>query len=283
MPSNADSRQRNQVFEIKLGRHLEQDAAAVTLPPGRGLHCPGRITRGELQFAGMGRFILQPQTNLSGIGKFAERRSDTGCQLGFERRSVDGCGFFGLYLGHCTALHEHAFAAVQRRQLMMALGQCPHLRFDAEQTRQKILEMRRQRDQQFRLRLAGQVGGGFSRAASSCARKAGSLSPSEFEESRIDTDQPGTVVKIAECEPVSKAQVLMMRSVMLNSLHDLYSSRISVMIARYYPVAGHSRRRECLASEMIPTGCNHDTSCCLTRRQTACRTVQTGPCCDPHL
>src|SRR4030067_957512 len=114
---------------------------------------------------------------------------------------------------------------------MMAFGQCLHLRLDAEQARQKILEMRRQRDQQLRLCLAGK----------SCSRQPGcfelraqrSIAISQkIEERGIETDKPVPVIKIVERKSKAQAQVLVMRRVISSIRHCSYVPRVSRELSR---------------------------------------------------
>src|SRR5450759_2949259 len=106
------------MFEIKLGWNLEQDTVVVASASGWGLHCPGRIAGGEMQFAGVGCFIHQPMVNLHRESKFAERCSDECRQLRLKCRAVYRCSFFRFYFCHCPALHEQALATVERRKFM---------------------------------------------------------------------------------------------------------------------------------------------------------------------
>ena len=212
--------QRNQVFEIELGRHLEQDAAAMTLASGCCLHRPGSIARGELQFSGMDCFVQHPVCNLEGKCKFGEWGADVARQLFLECRTIYRRSFFRFYFCHRPALHEQALATVKRCQFMMTRDQRLHLRCYTEQARQKIFEVRRHCDQQFGFRLAGegtggQPGGFQLRAQFRVA------SSQIFAESRIDADQSFPVVKIVECESVGKARMLAMQRVILGSLHKL--------------------------------------------------------------
>ena len=100
-------------------------------------------------------------------------------ELGAQRRAVERRGVVGLVRVHRLALDELPLDGEQRRQLVMARLERVHLRRDAEQLREEVLEVRRQRDQQRPLRpcAASASGAGARRvradrpSAASAARR----------------------------------------------------------------------------------------------------------------
>ena len=65
-----------------------------------------------------------------------------------EGRAVDCRGVRFLDAFDRASLHKQALDRIERRQIVMARLQRPHLRRDAEQLAEEILDMRRQLDQQ---------------------------------------------------------------------------------------------------------------------------------------
>ena len=76
------------------------------------------------------------------------RLADQRLELARQRRAVDARPRRFLDPLDGAALHEQALDRIERRQRVMPRLQRPHLGRDAEQLAEKILEMRRQIDQQ---------------------------------------------------------------------------------------------------------------------------------------
>ena len=139
----------HQILEIQLVRRLEQHAVMMSGMPGFGMGCPSRVLQREIQRLRMTCLILLPFRNVISKHEFSQRLPEQGFEFAAHCRTVDTCSGIGLVLVHGLALHEQALDAVERRQLVMLPGQGSNFGRDTEQLSDKIIEMRRQCQQQF--------------------------------------------------------------------------------------------------------------------------------------
>ena len=146
------------------GRKAVQDGVRVKLRSGTtwdqlAQMSPADIKSKELLPAG---FMPLPHVKQATGGQvFPREQIDTIAReesRDLNRFDVDFGRIRRLDLVQRAALHEQALDRVKRSELVMARGERLHLGFDAEQASDKIIEMRRDRDQQIRLGLRRQRG-----------------------------------------------------------------------------------------------------------------------------
>jgi hypothetical protein len=126
---------RNELHEVELARRLEEHPAAMLRLALRREHGPRGVPRRAFQPGVIRGFILEPLTH-------APREIEFAREVETVRLRV-----FGLHFMERAPLHEQPLHGVKRRELVMPLGQRTRLRFDAEKLRQKILYVRRERDE----------------------------------------------------------------------------------------------------------------------------------------
>ncbi len=115
--------------------------------------------------------------------------------LGVEVRDV-----LGLEFRQRLALHEQPLDAEDRRELVVPFGQRARLGLDAEQLRHEVLELRRQRDQQFGFGLRRErLGRGARRAQCIAQRRV--RRGDEVEELRVEAPQALVLVEVRKIEP----------------------------------------------------------------------------------
>ena len=134
---------RDQPHVVELSRRLEQHAGAVLLASLGTRRSPRCVARGGFELRCMRCFVLQPVAHLSCKLQFRERPAE---QLLSQCIRVDAGGVF--HFVQRTPLHELALHRVKRCKLVVFLRERAGLRFDAEELRQEILDLRRERDQQ---------------------------------------------------------------------------------------------------------------------------------------
>ena len=185
---------------IDLVRHPEQHAALVgALALGR-VRRPGRIAGGGVERGGVLGLVLHPALDLGGEGKLGDVAADQGFDLAPQGAvGVEGRGHVRrIFLGG-AALHEQPLDAVERRQHVVAP---PHLRQfarDAEQLAEEIFQLGRQRQDQFRLRLAGNVVRRGPRGEEAAVKR--SVAPGQkVEEARVESHESFPVIEVREVE-----------------------------------------------------------------------------------
>ncbi len=145
------------------------------------------------------------RANASSPGKPSSGAPRRGLQLGAQRVAVEAGRLVGLVLVHRLALHNLAFACVQRRKLVLRLLQGSDFRFDAEQQRDKILQMRRDGDQQRRL-LAAVERGRARAGGDEPLRQSGIRRAQEREERRVDASKALGRVQVRKSQSKSELQ-----------------------------------------------------------------------------
>src|SRR6185436_19033830 len=141
-PTRAFRVHRNQPHEIELVRRLEQHAAAVPgLAFGRQRR-PGGVARGRFELRLVRRLVLEPCADLAGV-----------VELGGELK-IPRLRILGLDLVQGAALDEQALDRPEWSERVMTLGQRLRFRFDAEQARDEVVDVRRERDEELGLFLA---------------------------------------------------------------------------------------------------------------------------------
>ena len=125
-------------------------------------------------------------------------------QLGLESGPVELGRLLGLHLVRGAALHELALDAVERGELAVAGGERAEFGLDAEQLRKKIVQMRRDLDDQRRFGLRIKV---VSRARGFELRSQRGFRGAEMvQESGIEPDKAVAFVEFREGQAVSKLQ-----------------------------------------------------------------------------
>ena len=145
------------------------------------------------------RFILEPAVYRTCILELRKRPAEPGCQPGFESGAVQARRFVGLDFVHGAALHEQALYRVQRREFRVARRQRLRLGLDAEQCRDEVLQMRRERDQQLRFRLLRQRIGLGARGDQTFGQGRIALFQ-VFQERRIDARKPCARIQVGKGE-----------------------------------------------------------------------------------
>ncbi len=144
---------RHQMSGVDLARRSKNDVAGVPFPAGRRVERPGGVAEGEVEGAGVGPLVGQPLHDLGGVSDLVQRRAQVGGERPFQRRTIEPCGRLRRVRLGRAALHEQALAGIERREAQVAGRRRPQFGLDTEQTGEKAVEMRRQRQQQFRFLL----------------------------------------------------------------------------------------------------------------------------------
>jgi hypothetical protein len=164
---------------------------------------PRGVAQGGIDAGGIRSFIRLPLRDVAGEGELAERLAESGDQRRFQRDRVDGRRGVRLVCVHRLALNEQALAGEQRRQLVVACRQLADLFADAEQLGGEVLEVGRDRDQQFRFGLWRERVGGRARRLHACAQVG--VSDTEVgKESGVQAQQAGAGVELAELQVESQ-------------------------------------------------------------------------------
>ena len=157
---------------------------------------------------------------------------------------------------HRLALDEQALDRVERRKLVVARLERAHLGFDAEQRRDEILEVRRERDQQLRLVLAR------SSASGRCARRGEPVGERRVsaaqvrDEQRVDARRALADVEVGEREAGGERE-RSGRSVGMAALRSGPSSGLGAQTCQFYRVAGgfpSVRRVLCMCLGSVASG-----------------------------
>ena len=142
---------------VQLVRGLEQDSVLVFRAALRRERGPGRIPRRQADFQLVLRFRLQPVRYVRRERQLGQRLAEAFRQVIRDGVAVDRRGLLrGHSAGRSTEsppLHEFALDRIQRCQLVFSRLQCRKLRPDPEQSPDEIFQVRRQLNDQLRLRL----------------------------------------------------------------------------------------------------------------------------------
>ena len=129
------------------------------------------------------------------VGRRTEQRSELCAQV----LAVERGGCVGLVRVHRLALHELALDRVKRRERVMACLERLYFRGDAEQTGEKILDVRCERNEKRRLVLHRQSVGRYARSReASRESRVGGLEVGEKQ--RVDARRSPTRIEIRERE-----------------------------------------------------------------------------------
>ena len=146
-------RRRHQVLGMHVVHLAKQDVAAVRGLPGCGVKSPGGIALGQFQGFSKSHIVFQPGLHLNRKAQFVKRCAHQSFKLGPQSRTVERRRFLRTdFLGR-VALHELTLDDVQRRQLVVALRQLAHGRFDLEQLGDEVFDVGADFDQQCRFGL----------------------------------------------------------------------------------------------------------------------------------
>src|SRR5579863_352757 len=148
---------------IQLVRSPEQDPMLVFRAALRRERRPRRITRRQSDFKLVLRrflglsFGFQPARNVRRERQLSQRLAETLRQIVRDGLAVDRRRLLRGHSAGCStdgpSLHEFAFERVQRRQLIVPRLQCRQLRPDPEQSSDEIFQVRRELNDQLRLRF----------------------------------------------------------------------------------------------------------------------------------
>ena len=134
-----------------------------------------------------------------------QRLAEPCLELRAKHIAVEACRVLWLVLVERLALHDLPLAGEERRELMLRRLQRGHFGFDAEQLRQKILELRRERDQQLRFFLACErIGSGARALKAPGERSIGLRKPGA--EDRVQTPQAGRGIEVAKAQPETELE-----------------------------------------------------------------------------
>ncbi len=181
---------RDETHVIELVRSLEEHSAAMLRLALRRERRPGGIARRLFEVLLVRRLVLEPLGNLAGE-----------LQLVVDPFRTVALQLLGLHLVQSSALHELALHQVQRRERVVPLGERARLGLDAEELREKILYVRRQRHEEIRLVLrSGRIS---PRGKQPIAQRHVGLAE-EGKEGRVDAQQAAAFVQVLEPDVESK-------------------------------------------------------------------------------
>ncbi len=142
---------RHQAHEIELARRLEEHALRMPGLSRGGRGGPRGIPCGRFQLLRVRCLVLQPPAHLARKLELRELSAEEvlGHGRGIEARDV--CR---LHLVQRAPLHELPLHGVERRELVMPLGERLRFALDAKQLGGEILDVRCECDQQLGLRIA---------------------------------------------------------------------------------------------------------------------------------
>ncbi len=193
------------IERIDLGRDLEQHPVLHMLAAGRRVQRPGSVLQGEVEFGGVIRFVGQPLRDRHGVGDLVEFSGENLLQPGFESGAVERCRLVRLDLVAGAALHEMALDRVQRRKLVMACGERAEFRPDAEQLGEKVIEVRRDLEDQRRFGLGVERRGIFPRGREPrFQRRVGGAE--KIEKGGVELFEAGAAVEFGEGEAERRLQ-----------------------------------------------------------------------------
>ena len=153
-PVALDGFDRHEVVHVEPMRDLEQHAAPVLVPAFGGQCRPGGITLRDVERLRIASLVLEPFSDVLGIAplplwnRFIGRRAHDPIQVAGQPGPVDRHGIAFLDALDGAPLNKQTLDRIERRQLVMARLQLSDLGFDPEQPADKVLQMRREIDQQ---------------------------------------------------------------------------------------------------------------------------------------
>ncbi len=156
---------------------------------------PGGVARGEVELGFVRGFVVEPLGDVGDEGFLVERRGEKPLQFQGGGLAVNGGGLGGADAADGSFLHETAFHGKQRREFVMALLQRGDLARHAEQFADKILDVRREGDDQIGQFLAVErlgMGAGGEQAALHRCVGGGEMAAKRF----VDAHQAFLAVKI---------------------------------------------------------------------------------------
>ena len=197
---------RHEMIGIDLVRHLEEHARLVPfLALGRERR-PGGVARGEIERCGICFFIAEPAIDRGGKTLLGQRRADQIFERTAQLVAVDRRRLRGRNALHRAALHEEALHRIERRKRVVPRLQRADFRPDAEEVGQKILEMRRQIDQQVGLVLGRERCGIAPRRDEAVMQR--HIARREMgDEGRVERHEPVAGIKPREGEAVFQGEI----------------------------------------------------------------------------
>ena len=151
--------------------------------------------------------VSEPFRDLFRERELVERAAEPGLELRLQRGPVELRRVVGLHLVRGAALDELALDRVQGRELVVARGERAELRLDAEQVGEKIVQMRRDLEDQRRFGLAVEARGILARSGEVRQQRARAGlvgGPEVVPEGRVELDQPVAAVELGEGEAEGK-------------------------------------------------------------------------------
>ncbi len=148
--------ERNELHRVDLARRAEEHAALVQRAAFGGVRGPGRVAQRDVELGGVSALVALPGGHRVGEAELAERLAQCGFELGAQRCAVERFRGLGPIRIHRLALDELALHDVKRRELVVQRFELTHFRLDPEQRRDKVLEVRSDRDQEIGFLLACQ-------------------------------------------------------------------------------------------------------------------------------
>src|SRR5436853_2025340 len=143
-------------------------------------------------------FVLQPATHLARKLQLGEFTAE---ELLRGRRRIEACELGGLDLVQRAALHELALHRVERSKLVMLLGERLRFALDAKKLGGEILDVRRQRDQELRLRGTRRR---LRARSGKLVRQSAIGSGEVIDERAIEPDQALALVQVGEGDAEAK-------------------------------------------------------------------------------
>ena len=173
------------------------------------LHRPSRVAERQVDLRGVRRFVLTPSADVPRERDLAtlsrERFAEYRLQLATKRGAVERRGVFELVFVECLALHDLALAGEHGRELVLRFLQGGHFGRNAEQLRDEILDVRRERDKKVGLALAPQRMG-LCAPGSEPRRKRSVCRLEMRNERRVQAREPRARVEVVERQSESKVQ-----------------------------------------------------------------------------
>ncbi len=148
--------------------------------------------------------IGEPMSDFFSEGQFVEASVQVIFQVGLERGSVELGRLLGLHLVGGAALHELALDAVERGEFVVAGGKGAEFGLDAEQLGEKIVQVRRDLEDQRRFGFRIETG---SRARGFELRSQRGFRGAEMvQECGIEPGKAVALVEFREGQAVGKLQ-----------------------------------------------------------------------------
>ena len=185
---NLDRLDRYEAHRIELVRHFKQKAVMMFCASGRRQRGPGGILLRDGELSGMLGFRIEPARNVFDEGRFRQRRIEQAFDLGGERGTVQRGGLIGSDAADRLFLNELALEGEQWLDVAVPGLQSADFRGDSEQIPQKILDVRREVDNQVGVPLARKRAGVCARLHESIEqRDIGGFQ--KFDEARVNAHQ----------------------------------------------------------------------------------------------